>query len=137
MNISEKQDKLKIIENYEKWILEIEGLTEWPGSLSMKTHPIHGEEEERINQINIYKKTIEHLKNEQEKFDTNKLYLTEIIRKEKPKFGSNNLILAPVGSGKTYLIKSLMKEGPKKVLMFCITPCLFRTKRDNGKNKIG
>ena len=117
MNISEKQDKLKIIENYEKWILEIEGLTEWSGSLSMKTHPIHGEEKERINQINIYKKTIEHLKSEQEKFDTNKLYLTEIIKKERPKFGSNNLILAPVGSGKTHLIKSLMKEGPKKILM--------------------
>jgi|GEM_PF-4810538 len=53
MNISGKQDKLKIIENYEKWILEIEGLMEWSGSLSMKTHPIHGEEKERINQINI------------------------------------------------------------------------------------
>ena len=34
MNISEKQDKLKIIENYEKWILEIEGLTEWSASNS-------------------------------------------------------------------------------------------------------
>ena len=54
MNISEKQDKLKIIENYEKWILEIEGLTGWSGNLSMKTHPIHGEGKERTNQINIY-----------------------------------------------------------------------------------
>jgi len=39
------------------------------------------------------------------------------MKNEKPKFDSNNLILAPVGSGKTYLIKSLMKEGPKKILM--------------------
>lgn len=36
----------------------------------------------------------------------NKLYLSEIIDKEKPSFGTNNLILAPVGSGKSFLIEN-------------------------------
>lgn len=35
----------------------------------------------------------------------NKLYLSEIVDIEKPEFGSNNLILAPVGSGKSHLIE--------------------------------
>jgi len=34
-----------------------------------------------------------------------KFYLGEIIKKEKPKFGDNNLILAPVGSGKSFFIE--------------------------------
>lgn len=35
-----------------------------------------------------------------------RLYLGEIIDKEKPEFGTNNLILAPVGSGKSHLIEN-------------------------------
>lgn len=38
----------------------------------------------------------------------NKKYLGEIIEEEKPEFGSNNLILAPVGSGKTHLVENLL-----------------------------
>lgn len=38
--------------------------------------------------------------------DDHKLFLKEIIDIEKPVFGSNNLILAPVGSGKSVFIKS-------------------------------
>lgn len=39
------------------------------------------------------------------------LYLGEIVEKEKPEFGKNNLILAPVGSGKSFLIeKDLIPE---------------------------
>lgn len=37
-----------------------------------------------------------------------KKYLGEIIELEKPNFGSNNLILAPVGSGKTHLIENVL-----------------------------
>ena len=41
----------------------------------------------------------------------NKLYLGEIIDREKPKFSNNNLIMAPVGSGKSFLIeKRLIPE---------------------------
>lgn len=38
----------------------------------------------------------------------NKLYLSEIINIDKPVFGSNNLILAPVGSGKSHLIEKIL-----------------------------
>lgn len=37
-----------------------------------------------------------------------KLYLGEIIKKEKPRFEHNNLILAPVGSGKSHLIENVL-----------------------------
>lgn len=50
--------------------------------------------------------------------DDHKLYLSEIIEMENPEFGSNNLILAPVGSGKSTLIeKVLIENKPGKVLM--------------------
>lgn len=47
-----------------------------------------------------------------------KLYLGEIIKKEKPKFGKNNLILAPVGSGKSFFIEEnlIPKDYDGKVL---------------------
>lgn len=42
----------------------------------------------------------------------NKKYLSEIIELEKPEFLSNNLILSPVGSGKSFLIeKTLIPKG--------------------------
>lgn len=45
------------------------------------------------------------------------LYLGEIIEKEKPNWNSNNLILAPVGSGKSTLIeKSLIGEATGKLI---------------------
>lgn len=41
-----------------------------------------------------------------------KMYLGQIVKEENPEFGSNNLILAPVGSGKSYLIEEMLI--PKK-----------------------
>lgn len=50
--------------------------------------------------------------------DKHKLYLTQIIDIEKPEFGSNNLILAPVGSGKSSLIEDrLIKNETGTILM--------------------
>lgn len=48
----------------------------------------------------------------------NKLYLSEIIKQEKPVFSQNNLILAPVGSGKSYLIEKILipKEYSHNIL---------------------
>ena len=37
-----------------------------------------------------------------------KKYLSQIIKEEKPKFANNNLILAPVGSGKSHLIENML-----------------------------
>lgn len=45
------------------------------------------------------------------------VYLSEIIKKENLKFKSNNLILAPAGSGKTTLIKKLIGSKTDKVLI--------------------
>lgn len=52
---------------------------------------------------------VESMKNkiwkDREKY-TKEFYLSQIIDKEKPNWGSNNLILAPVGSGKSTLIEN-------------------------------
>ena len=47
-----------------------------------------------------------------------KKYLSEIIEEEKPEFESNNLILAPVGSGKSHLIENVLipKDFNKKII---------------------
>ncbi|HHX78228.1 MAG TPA: hypothetical protein GX695_00540 [Acholeplasmataceae bacterium] len=47
-----------------------------------------------------------------------KLYLGEIIELEKPIFESNNMILSPVGSGKSYLIEEMLipKNFKNKVI---------------------
>lgn len=49
--------------------------------------------------------------------DDHKLFLQEIIDIEKPKFESNNLILAPVGSGKSVFIEELAKREKGNILM--------------------
>lgn len=46
--------------------------------------------------------------------DSHKKYLAEIILEEKTQFGSNNLILAPIGSGKTTLIKEVLIDKEKE-----------------------
>lgn len=52
------------------------------------------------------------------KDDDHRLYLSEIVLAENPDFDSNNLILSPVGSGKTTLILDiLIKSQVGKVLM--------------------
>ena len=46
-------------------------------------------------------------------------YLSQIIEEEKPEFGNNNLILAPVGSGKSRLIeKTLIPKGYKGKVLY-------------------
>lgn len=48
-----------------------------------------------------------------------KMYLGEIIALEKPEFDSNNLILAPVGSGKSHLIENtLIPENYDKKILY-------------------
>lgn len=51
-----------------------------------------------------------------------KLYLSEIILKEKPDFSNKNLILAPVGSGKSHLIeKVLIPKGYSKKILYLVS----------------
>lgn len=50
---------------------------------------------------------------------TKKLYLGEIIEKEKPQFTTNNLILSPVGSGKSFLIEEkLIPKDYKGTILY-------------------
>lgn len=114
----EKQERLKRIENLERIILELE---EWsPGQkLSKKTSLTVGKIDDEFQKetiINLLKENISLMKAIRP--DAHKLYLTDIVQKEKPVFKTNNLILSPVGSGKTTLIKEVLLKGQKgKVLM--------------------
>ena len=118
MNIkNEKIKNMKKVELYEKIILFLE---KWqPGDTIpdfIKNESGGFEtEKQRNNLINLYKYSIEGIQNKT--LDDYKLYLSEIIEKEKIEFKSNNLILAPVGSGKTTFLKKLIKEKGCKSLM--------------------
>ena len=73
-----------------------------------------------MNELNELRYNIEERESmEQRRRELNKkLYLEEIIKKEKPTFESNNMILSPVGSGKSHLIENMLipKDFNKKAL---------------------
>lgn len=50
-----------------------------------------------------------------------KIYLSEVIDIEKPVFGSNNLIVSPVGSGKTTLITEKLIEDKKQTVLLLVS----------------
>lgn len=116
-----KLNKMNEIEKYENAILrlkdwvkgEIINLEENLGSV------IVSNEEQRDNFIKLFKTNILSLK--KARISDNKLYLSEIIKKEKPEFGSNNLILAPVGSGKSSLIKNILIKNVKGKILFLVS----------------
>lgn len=62
------------------------------------------EDYDRKLNVQVSKKMREKSNKEREEL-SKKFYLGEIIKKEKTKFGDNNLILAPVGSGKSFFIE--------------------------------
>lgn len=53
-----------------------------------------------------------------------KLYLDDVIKRDNVEFGSNNMIISPVGSGKTYFIKNSLHEASKQALMLVSTTSL-------------
>lgn len=113
-----KINKMKRIENLEDIILELEDWKEGDSlsSLIKQEIGIVNDSSHRDILIEFIKGNIEIAKDVS--IDDGKLYLKEIIEIEKPEFGSNNLILAPVGSGKTTLIKeTLIKEQVGKILI--------------------
>lgn len=109
---------LKEIEKLEAAILE---LSNWESGmkLSEETTLLVGtirDEQERDLRIDILQSA---RSDKRSKIPASgKLYLSEIIEKEKIELkGSNLLILSPVGSGKTTLIKKILNEDPCKALM--------------------
>lgn len=101
--IKDKVTNFKKRTKLEKIILDLEKVS---NSQEAKIH------------IELLKKEVKELELTEEISNQNKKYLAEIIKEEKPQFGSNNLILAPVGSGKSTLIEDQLLNNQKgKVLM--------------------
>lgn len=72
--------------------------------------------------------------------EDNKMYLSEIIENEKPVFGSNNLIISPIGSGKSTFIEKLLIENSaqyERVIMLVSNRFLKESviPEDNQKRK--
>lgn len=76
--------------------------------------------EERDRFLKFAQELIKNTKEEKTEND-GKLYLSELIERDKVSFGSNNLILSPVGSGKTEFIKTQIKENDNILLLVSTT----------------
>lgn len=96
----QKINVMKKIEYYEKNILELENLKlgEQISSQASKQFGKIENSEQKEQIIKLLKENIK-LAKESIPLDIDKLYLSEIMKEEKIVFESNNLILAPVGSG--------------------------------------
>lgn len=114
----QKINVMKKIEYYEKIILELENL-KLGEQISSQASKQFGKIENSEQKEQIIKLLKENIKLTKESIppDIDKLYLSEIMKEEKVVFESNNLILAPVGSGKTTLIKDLIQKDGSTVLM--------------------
>lgn len=140
-----REKKIKVmkqIEHYEKIILELEQWSEGTKLTSSTFNKVGKVDsiEQKDKMVKLLKDTILSVRIAIP--DSNKLYLSEIIKRDNVKFGSNNLILAPVGSGKTTLIKDLIKKDGSKVLMLVsnttlknsIAPDNDEIKKNRGDN---
>lgn len=122
-NLKEKHNLMLKIEKYERALIE---LTSWNPEveLSASTKEMTGKilnESIRDEWVQVFRNILS--VSEAEKSNTNgKLYLSEIVEIEKPKFSDNNLILAPTGSGKTQFLKSLISND--EVLLLVSTTSL-------------
>lgn len=96
--LTERVQKLKKQNETERLILELEK--------ELNKSP------DLLEKIKALKKVIEDLENQLPN-DSDKKYLADIILEEKIQFGTNNLILAPIGSGKSTLIRDVLID-PKK-----------------------
>lgn len=113
----EKVHIMKKIEYLEEIILELE---QWEIGNTIKETTIQkvgniDTVRQRNIIVNLLKENISLIRSARPTDD--KVYLSEIIKKEKVSFGSNNLIVAPVGSGKTTFIKELIKGREDNILM--------------------
>lgn len=70
--------------------------------------------------VNVSKKARKESNDERKRL-SKKLYLGEIIDLENPKFNSNNLTLAPVGSGKSFLIEQKLIPSDYKGQILYLT----------------
>ena len=120
--MSNKKQKVAImneIESKEKLILDLEKWREGEEISDLIKKELGGiyTLEQRDKIIDLIKNSIDKFKNMIP--DNDKLFLSDLIERDKIEFQSNSLILAPVGSGKTTLIKKLKRpvENNGKILM--------------------
>lgn len=121
--LKEKHNLMIKIEQHERALIE---LSSWEigSSLSDTTRKLTGEidsEEKRDGFIKTFKYVCSLA--EQEKMGNgDKMYLSEIVSNDKVVFSSNNLILAPTGSGKSYFMRELIASD--EVLLLVSTTSL-------------
>lgn len=123
--MNEKKRLMLKIEEIERALIDLNKWTERESEISRFTEDITGPVEnleQKNRMVNLLKTSILSVRSEKKELDSDKMYLTEIVTKEKPKFGKNNLILAPVGSGKSFFIKYLINS--KDVLLLVSTTSL-------------
>lgn len=120
--MSTKEHKIEVmkkVESQERLILELEKWSEGKEVSNLIKDELGGiyTVEQRDKLVNLIKDSIEQIKKMVP--DNDKLFLSEIIERDNVKFKSNNLILSPVGSGKTTLINKLKKpvKNDGKILM--------------------
>lgn len=101
--------------------------------------------EERIKYIDKIDEDEEQIKSLNEEINklisyapdlSDKLYLTDVIDIEKPKFGDNNLIISPVGSGKTTLITERLVEDEDKTYLMLVSTQSLKDSLAPNDNKI-
>lgn len=119
------------IEKYESSIIELE---KWDFKKELSSFTKELIEDSNIQDesgkrmfINGIKGVISRLKTGKS-LEDGKLYLSEIIAKEKPDFGPNNLILSPTGSGKTVFIKKLAKEAKNRESLLLVSTTSLKLK---------
>lgn len=123
VEVDSNKDKLKMLTEL---IVEIENdklnlTTKWFFELSTKEKFDYIEAiESKGRELDLLNKKIDELM-QIIVASSGKLYLTEIIASEKPKFNSNNLILAPVGSGKTTLITEHLIENIDQTVLLLVS----------------
>lgn len=120
-----KFDIMKEIERYEDAYID---LTKWKvdedRKLNEETIQLIGKIEtskDKESMLRMINQFIEGLKTRRELRTPGKLFLNEIINKENPQFSNNNLILSPVGSGKTTFARSLIKENDHVLFLVSTT----------------
>lgn len=139
----DKVELFELIESYEK--IEFE-LSKWhpETNLSEEALALIGSiksYEDQKKSLNFIRRLIKDLHDKKSKSD-GKMYLSEIIKEDNVAFKTNNLILAPVGSGKTHFIKSLIEEGSHVLLLVSTTSLkrkmipIERSKRKELSNRM-
>ena len=109
---------MKHIEQVERIMMELE---KWEPGMALNNEVTNNvgdinTYEEKEHRLDFLKESLEAFKIESKR-DDGKQYLSEIIEADNVKFETNNLVLAPVGSGKSSLIMNkLIKDVKGKIL---------------------